>query len=87
MRVPNADGEVILFRGLLATIIASGDFHAGTVRVRVEDERGEDITHLARMGDTVQDVRRSYVVMELDRPGFDGPFCTPDWFGDARLAG
>lgn len=86
MRIFDANNECVLFWGLLLKVIISKTRNLGTFsddvsnfRQRIEDENGADITHLVRdLTLTVeQGTQRAWAQLELNRPGFDGPFCTP----------
>ena len=78
MRIPDDNGHVLLFRSPLLTIAAVGSFtnNVGSTSVRITDADGDDITAVAKLFSVEETPQCNWAVLELDRPGFDGPFCT-----------
>lgn len=76
MRTFDANNELVLFWSLLLKVVISGTL-TDTVSQRIEDQDGVDISHLVRNLTIEQNQMRAWAQLELNRPGFDGPFCTP----------
>lgn len=77
MRIPDRNGDVLLFRSALVSIIGSIKSleNAGNVTMRIEDYEGADITAITRLVGIYHSILRNWAVLEIDRPGFDGPCC------------
>lgn len=54
-----------------------GDWDKGAYTHIEEVGTGNDISHLVRIIQVVKTMKKEWLEMELNLPGFDGPFCTP----------
>jgi hypothetical protein len=81
MKTLTPETELILFDSHFIRIIASTDKPLDSddpkITQRVEDSNGLDITPWASIKGINYSMRKSYLELELDLPGYDGPFCVP----------